>query len=182
MDTVKILAIGGSLRKGSYSKGLLLEAKKIAPEANVEVELWEDYNFPPYNPDIEIPQNVKEFKNKIKEADAILFSLPEYNYSVPGFIKNAIDWASRPYGDNSFDNKAAGIMSESIGTTAGSKAQYHLRQMFIFLNVHGLNKPEFMVPNAKDKFDEDGNLIDEETKAKIAPYLTALAQWSKKFK
>ncbi len=181
MDKVRILGIGGSLRRGSFSKGLLLEAKKLAPE-NIDFEIWEDYNFPPYNPDIEIPQNVKEFKDKIKNADALLFSIPEYNYSVPGFIKNAIDWASRPYGDNSFEDKAAAIMSESTGTTAGSKAQYHLRQIFVFLNIHVLNKPEFMVPNASGKFDKEGNLTDEETKAKILPFLNALAEWAKRLK
>ncbi len=181
MDKIKILGIGGSLRKGSFSKGLLLEAKKLAPE-NMDLEIWEDYDFPSYNPDLEVPENVNKFKNKIKEADAILFSLPEYNYSVPGFIKNAIDWASRPYGDNSFEGKAAGIMSESIGTTAGSKAQYHLRQMFVFLNIHPINKPEFMIPNAIEKFDKEGNLTDGETRDKIIPYLEALVDWAKKIR
>lgn len=181
MDKLKILGVGGSLRKGSFSKGLLLEVKKLAPE-NVDFEIWEDYNFPPYNPDTEIPENVKEFKNKIKNADAILFSLPEYNYSVPGFIKNAIDWASRPYGDNSWEDKPAAIMSESIGNTAGTKAQYHLRQVLVYLNVHALNKPEFMVSNAKDKFDKEGNLIDEETRGKIKPFIEALAAWTNKLK
>ncbi|MCL5435201.1 MAG: NAD(P)H-dependent oxidoreductase [Patescibacteria group bacterium] len=181
MDKLKILGVGGSLRKGSFSKGLLLEVKKLAPE-NVDFEIWEDYNFPPYNPDTEIPENVKELKNKIKNADAILFSLPEYNYSVPGFIKNAIDWASRPYGDNSWEDKPAAIMSESIGNTAGSKAQYHLRQVLVCLNVHALNKPEFMVPNATDKFDKEGNLIDEEARGKIKPLIEALVAWTNKLK
>ena len=181
MDKLKILGVGGSLRKGSFSKGLLLEAKKLSPE-NVDFEIWEDYNFPPYNPDAEIPENVKEFKNKIKNADVILFSLPEYNYSVPGYLKNAIDWASRPYGDNSWEDKPAGIMSESIGLFSGSRAQYHLRQMMIFLNMHPINKPEFMVPSAGDKFGKEGNLTDEETRNKIEPYLTALMQWTERLK
>ena len=181
MMKFKILGVGGSLRKGSFSKGLLLEAKKLSPE-EVDFEIWEDYDFPPYNPDIEIPENVKEFKDKIKNADAILFSLPEYDYSIPGFIKNAIDWASRPYGDNSWEDKPAAIMSESIGTTAGSKAQYHLRQVLVYLNVHPLNKPEFMVPNATDKFDKEGKLTDEETRAKIKPLIEALVTWANKLK
>ncbi len=181
MEKFKILGVGGSLRKGSFSKGLLLEAKKLAPE-DVDFEIWEDYSFPPYNPDTEIPENVKEFKSKVKNADAILFSLAEYNYSVPGFLKNAIDWASRPYGDNSWEDKPAAIMSESIGNTAGSKAQYHLRQVLVYLNVHALNKPEFMVPNATDKFDKEGNLIDEETRGKIKLLIEALVAWANKLK
>lgn len=181
MKKFKILGVGGTLRKGSYSKGLLLEAKKLAPE-DVDLEIWEDYSFPPYNPDTEIPENVKEFKSKVKNADAILFSLAEYNYSVPGFLKNAIDWASRPYGDNSWEDKPGAIMSESMGMFAGSRAQYHLRQVLVFINVHPLNKPEFMVSNAADKFDKDGNLTDEQTREKIKELLVALVDWSKRIK
>lgn len=178
---MKILGIGGSLRKGSYSRSLLLEAQKLAPK-DVVVELTDIGDFPAYNSDIPIPDSIQKFKNKIKEADAILFSLPEYNYSVPGFIKNAIDWASRPYGDNSFEDKPAAIMSESGGINAGSKAQYHLRQIFVFLNMHALNKPEVMVPNAKEMFDEKGNLTDEHTKEKIKELLVALVAWTERLK
>lgn len=176
---MKILGIGGTLRKGSFSKALLLEAQKLAPKG-VVIEIIEIGDFPLYNPDIPIPKNVADFKNKIKAADAILFSTAEYNYSIPGALKNAIDWGSRPYGDNSFEDKPAAIMSESVGMNAGSKAQYHLRQMMVFINVHVLNRPEVMVPNAKEKFDENGNLTDEYTKEKIKELLEALAKWAKK--
>jgi len=178
---VKVLGIGGTLRKGSYSKALLIEAQKLAPE-DVVIELTEIDKFPLYNPDIPVPKNVQEFKDRIKAADAILFSTAEYNYSVPGALKNAIDWASRPYGDNSFEGKPAAIMSESIGMNAGSKAQYHLRQMMVPINVHVLNRPEMMVPNAKEKFDENGNLTDEYTKEKIKELLEALVKWTEKLK
>jgi chromate reductase len=178
---MRILGIGGTLRKGSYSKALLLEAQKLAPNDTV-IEITEIGDFPLYNPDIPMPDKVQEFKTKIKDSDAILFSTAEYNYSVPGALKNAIDWGSRPYGNNSFDNKPAAIMSESIGTNAGSKAQYHLRQMMVYLNVHVLNKPEVMVPMVKDKFDEQGNLTDEHTKEKIKELLEALIKWAERLK
>ncbi len=176
---MKILGIGGTLRKGSYSKALLLEAQKLAPEG-VVIEITEIGDFPLYNPDIPMPDNIQKFKQSIKEADAIVFSTAEYNYSVPGALKNAIDWGSRPYGDNSWEGKPAAIMSESTGIISGSRAQYHLRQMMVYLNVHILNKPEMMVPNAKEKFDEQGNLTDEHTKEKIKELLEALVKWAEK--
>jgi chromate reductase, NAD(P)H dehydrogenase (quinone) len=178
---MKILGIGGTLRKGSFSKALLLEAQKLAPQDTV-IEITEIGDFPLYNPDIPMPESVKKFKQKIREADAILFSTAEYNYSVPGALKNALDWGSRPYGDNSFEDKPAAIMSESTGMNAGSRAQYHLRQMMVYLDVHVINKPEVMVPLAKEKFDENGNLTDEHTKEKIKELLVALVKWTERLK
>jgi chromate reductase len=178
---MKILGIGGTLRKGSFSKGLLLAAQQLAPEG-VVIDITEIGDFPLYNPDIPIPDVVQRFKGQIKEADGILFSTAEYNYSIPGSLKNAIDWASRPYGDNSFEDKPGAIMSESIGNISGSRAVYHLRQVGHYLNMHLLNRPEVMVPSAKDKFDQDGNLTDEHTKEKIKELLAALVAWSERLK
>lgn len=139
-------------------------------------------DIPPFNADYEKnpPEVIKELKEKIRLSDAILFSTPEYNYSIPGFLKNAIDWASRPYGDNSWEGKPVGIMSESTGIIGGSRAQYHLRQTFVFLNMFALNRPEVIVPEAQNKVDGKGNLTDKHTKEKIAELLKALAEWSKK--
>jgi len=178
---MKILGVGGTLRKGSYSKALLLEAQKLAPEG-VVIEITEIGDFPLYNPDIALPDSVQKFKNGIKEADAILFSTAEYNYSIPAALKNAIDWGSRPYGDNSWEEKPVAIMSESIGMLGGIKAQYHLRQIMLFTNMHPLNKPEFIVTKANEKFDEQGNLTDEHTKEKIKELLEALVKWVEKLK
>jgi chromate reductase, NAD(P)H dehydrogenase (quinone) len=178
---MKILGIGGTLRKGSFSKTLLLEAQKITLDG-VVIKITEIGDFPLYNPDILIPEVVNKFKQDIREADAILFSTAEYNYSIPAVLKNAIDWASRPYGDNSFDDKPAAIMSESTGLISGSRAQYHLRQILVMLNVHVLSKPEMMVPKAQDKFDKDGNLTDEHTKEKIKEVVEALATWTERLK
>jgi chromate reductase len=176
---MKVLGVGGTLRKGSYSRALLLEAQKLAP-ANVVIELTDIGNFPLYNADIEMPTVVKDFKNKIKAADAILFSTAEYNYSVPGSLKNALDWGSRPYNDNSWEDKPAAIMSESTGMLGGVRAQYHLRQMTLFTNMHVLNKPEVMVGKVADKFDEQGKLIDEHTKEKIEELLQSLVAWTER--
>lgn len=180
---MRILGFGGSLRKGSYNQMALKAAAKLAPE-NAELEIFELNGIPPFNEDLEQnpPEAVKRFKRKIRQADAILISTPEYNYSIPGFLKNAIDWASRPYGDNAFDDKPVATMGASMGTMGTSRAQYHLRQTFVFLNMHALNDPEVMIANAHEKFDEEGNLKDEYTKQKIKDLMEALVEWAQKLK
>ncbi len=180
---VKILGFAGSLRKNSYSKGLLRAASESLPEG-AKLEIFDLEGIPPFNQDLEanMPARVKEFKAKIKAADAILISTPEYNYSVSGVLKNAIDWASRPYGDNSFDGKPVAVMSESIGMLGGSRAQYVLRQSFVFLNMHPVNRPEVMVPFAADKFDANGVLIDKASKGFIKDLLTSLVSWTRELK
>jgi chromate reductase len=127
-----------------------------------------------------MPPKVKEFKEKIRNADALLIATPEYNYSVPGVLKNAIDWASRPPGDNSFANKPVAVMSASIGMLGGARAQYHLRQIFVYIDIHPLNKPEVMVPFAADKIDEKGNVTDAKSREKIKELVESLVAWAKR--
>ena len=119
-------------------------------------------------------RKIVELKKRIREADAILFVTPEYNYSIPGVLKNAIDWASRPYGDSAWTDKPAAIMGASVGTLGTARAQYHLRQVFVFLNVHAINQPEVMIANAAQNFDAEGNLTNESTKNLIRQLLTNL--------
>jgi chromate reductase len=178
---LKILGFAGSLRKGSYNKALLSAALEMLPE-NVELEIFDLEGIPLYNQDMEreYPEKLREFKKKLREADALLIATPEYNYSVPGVLKNAIDCASRPFGDNSFDGKPVGIMSASIGMLAGARAQYHLRQSLVFLNTFPLNRPEVMVPFAADKVDGNGRLTDEKTREKIKELLESLAAWTRR--
>lgn len=187
MKVIKILGFGGSLRKGSFSKELLEagcildSAADVCPsEATFEI-FHEIGEFPLYSQDLEanMPDIVKKFKKKIKEADAILIATPEYNFSVPGYLKNAIDWATRPYGENSFDDKAGAIMSASPGMLGGVKAQYALRQICVFLNLHLLNKPEIIVPSIHEKM-KDGKLTDEHTKKKIHELMEALCVWTRR--
>ncbi len=180
---VRILGFAGSLRKGSYNKMALQIATKVVPDG-AELEVFDLEGIPPFNQDLEQnpPSKVKEFKAKIRGADAILIATPEYNYSIPGVLKNAIDWASRPYGDNAFDGKPVALMGATIGNIGTARAQYHLRQSFVFLNMFSINQPEVMIPEAQGKFDEEGNLKDEHTREKIQELLQALVEWTKKLK
>lgn len=182
-DSVKILGIAGSLRKGSYNRAALRAAQKLVPD-NARLEIFELDGIPPFNQDLEMqpPQAVSELKSKVRSADAILFVTPEYNYSVSGVLKNAIDWGSRPYGDSAWEGKPAAIMGASIGMMGTVRAQYHLRQMFVFLNMYALNRPEVMIPRAADKFDAQGNLIDNDTRERIRELLSALVVWAIRLK
>ncbi len=175
-----ILGIAGSLRKTSYNRAALRAAQQLVP-AGVRLEIFDLEGIPPFNQDEEgpPPERVGQFKQRIRAADAILIVTPEYNYSIPGVLKNAIDWASRPYGDNAWEGKPVAIMGASIGAHGTSRAQYHLRQVFVFLNMYPLNRPEVMITNAAQRFDEKGNLKDEETKSNIQKLLQALVAWAK---
>lgn len=183
MDKIKILGFAGSLRNGSYNKSILRAATELLPE-NAELEIFDLKEIPMYNQDLDgqAQSAVSEFKDKIKSSDAILIATPEYNYSIPGVLKNAMDWASRPYGDNSFDGKPLGIMGASIGNIATARAQYHLRQTCVFLNMHVVNQPEVMVGVAQDKIDSNGVLTDEKTKEVIKNLLEKLVELTKKLK
>jgi chromate reductase, NAD(P)H dehydrogenase (quinone) len=182
-EKLKILGIAGSLRKGSFNRSALRAAAGLVPDG-AEIEIYDIDGFEGFNQDKDQdpPEKVKEFKQKIRDADAILFCSPEYNYSIPGVLKNAIDWASRPYGDSAWEGKPAAIMGASVGAIATARMQYHLRQVMVFLNMYPLNRPEVMIGHATDKFDADGNLIDENTREHIRKMLQALAVWTAKLK
>lgn len=172
---IHILGIAGSLRRESYNKSALRAATQLVPEG-ASIDIFEIDGFPGFNQDDEQnpPEKVVEFKKRIREADAILFATPEYNYSVPGVLKNAIDWASRPYGDSAWSGKPAAILGASVGSIATARAQYHLRQVFVFLNIYAVNQPEVMIGAAHEKFDAEGNLTDETTKRLIRQLLQKL--------
>lgn len=178
-----ILGFAGSLRKGSYNKSVLRAAAELTPK-DARLEIFDLEGIPPFNQDLEIspPEIVKEFKRKIRAADAILIVTPEANYSIPGVLKNSIDWASRPYGDNSFEDKPAAIISASPGMLGAVRAQYHLRQIMVFLNMHPLNRPEVFIAFVHQKIDDRGSLTDEKTREFIAQLLTALVAWTRKIK
>lgn len=179
-DTIHLLGIPGSLRRDSYNCRVLETAARLTPE-KVELSLFTKLgDIPPFDQDQETrpPAVVRELKEQIRNADAILFATPEYNYSIPGVLKNAIDWASRPYGDSAWEGKPVGIMSASTSMLGGARAQYHLRQIMVFLNMHPLNKPEVIIPQVQDKFAPDGTLADTHTKEKIAELLDALVKWT----
>jgi chromate reductase len=179
--SIRILGIAGSLRRESYNRAALHAAIALVPEG-VTIEIFELDGIPGFNQDEEQnpPAKVAELKSRIREADAILFVTPEYNYSVPGVLKNAIDWASRPYGDSAWNGKPTAIMGASVGAIGTARAQYHLRQTMVFLNMFPVNQPEVMIGNASERFDADGNLTDETTKQFIRQLLQNLVDWTKR--
>jgi chromate reductase len=177
-NLIEILGFAGSLRKGSYNKALLRAAAELVP-AQASLEIFDLNDIPIFNQDLEssIPEAVARFKKKIRAADALLIATPEHNFSVPGVLKNAIDWASRPHADNSFEGKPVAIISASTGMLGGARAQYHLRQTFVFLNMYPVNKPEIFVSFAGQKFDSEGRLTDGKTRELIAELLVSLVAW-----
>jgi len=177
--TLRVLGIAGSLRAGSFNRALLRAAQELAPEG-MEIRAFDIAPIPLYNADVEAkgdPEPVAALKTAIREADALLFVTPEYNHGVPGVLKNAIDWASRPP-DQPFNDKPAAIMGASPSALGTGRAQYHLRQSCVFLNMHVLNKPEVLVAKAHEKFDKDGRLTDETTRGFVKKHLEALRDWT----
>lgn len=180
MGKIEILGIVGSLRKGSYNHFALKAAQELVPDGAV-LNLIELHGIPIFDQDNEMapPDAVVEFKRRILAADAILFATPEYNYSLPGGLKNAIDWASRPYGKSVWPGKPAAIMGASVGALGTARAQYHLRQILVTLNMPVVNQPEVMIGNAAQRFEQNGKLTDEPTRQHIQKLLAALVQLAK---
>lgn len=180
-DPLVILGFVGSLRKGSFNRLTFRAAQELTPQGT-RIEECPIEGLPGFNEDHEKqpPLQVVEMKKRIREADAILFVTPEYNYSIPGVLKNAIDWASRPYGDSAWTNKPVAIMGASVGNLGTARAQYHLRQTFVFLNMHSVNQPEVMIPAAHERFDKEGRLTDETSKKLIRQLLEELASWTRR--
>lgn len=181
-DPLRILGIAGSLRRESYNRALLRAAQRLAPEGTA-LDSFDLEGIPLFNQDHEhaLPERVAAFKADIRAADAILFVTPEYNYSLPGVLKNAIDWASRPSGDSAWRGKPAAILGASPGTLGTARAQYHLRQILVTLNMPTLNQPEVMVGSAADKFDAQGGLTDADTRERVGQLLRALAELARRY-
>ncbi|MEM3921303.1 MAG: NAD(P)H-dependent oxidoreductase [Nitrososphaerota archaeon] len=181
--SILILGFAGSLRKSSYNKMLLRVAAELLPK-NARLEILDLKDVPLFNQDLEydMPEVVKQFKKKIESADALLIATPEYNGSIPGVLKNALDWASRPYGSNSLDSKPVAIMSASLGMLGGARAQTHLRQILSHLNAYVVNGPEVIVNFADKKFDAEGNLKDEAAKEYIRQLLENLVKLAEMLK
>jgi len=177
--SIKVLGISGSLRKGSFNTMALKTAQGLAP-SGVTIEIAEIADLPLYNEDVRaqgFPPVVQALRDKILKADALLFVTPEYNYSVSGVLKNAIDWASRAP-DQPFNGKPVAIMGASAGVLGTARAQYHLRQTCVFLNMFPVNKPEVMIGQAQTRFDASGKLTDETTSGLIKQLLESLRDWT----
>src|SRR2546425_3488764 len=178
---VAILGISGSGRKRSFNSALLEAAKQVLPP-NATLEVVDVSRLPLYNQDLDqdMPEVVKELKKKIRGADAILIATPEHNYSVTAVLKNAIEWGNRPPRDASWSGKPAAIISASSSLRGGARAQLHLRQITIDLNMYPINRPLLLVANAKDKFNEDLELTDEESLQTLRDVLSGLVEWTRK--
>jgi len=184
MTDMRVLGVAGSLRLGSLNRALLRAAVKLAP-SGMTIETFDLNEVPLYNGDVEAagdPPGVTAFKDAIRAADAVLFVTPEYNHGVPGVMKNAVDWASRPARDAALNGKPVGIIGASPGQTGTARGQSQLRQAFEFTNSYCMPQPEILVFRALEKFDASGELTDEKTAAFLAKYLEALRTWTLRFK
>ena len=175
------LALIGSLRRGSYNRMLYRAALELLPEGVTMSDA--DVSLPLYDDDVRAqsgyPPAAARLRERIAAADAVVFFTPEYNYSIPGVLKNAIDWASRPP-DQPFRDKPVSVMGASTGAIGTARMQYHLRQCMVFVEALPLAKPEVMVTFVGHKFDESGGLVDEATRDVVAGQLAALAAWTRR--
>ena len=182
---IRVAGIPGSLREASLNKGLLRAAAEVAP-AGMEIQIYTGLgDIPPYNDDVFTkgdPATVADLKAFISGADAILIATPEYNYGVPGVLKNAIDWASRPSGKSVLNRKPAAIMGCSQGLGGTIRAQHALRQTFVFTETHVMLQPEIKIPSAAALFDSSAKLTDENTRQHVKKFLNGFLVWINRFK
>ena len=178
MAQKKIAVFVGSLRKESLSRAMAKALIKVSPDS-LKLEIVEIAELPMYNQDFDDkpPVVYTQFREYLKKFDGVLFVTPEYNRSVPGVLKNAIDVGSRPYGQSVWDGKPGAVMSVSPGVIGGFGANHHLRQSLVFLNVPIMAQPEAYIGNSANLFDEKGNLINDSTKEFITKFMQAFAAW-----
>ena len=178
----RILAIAGSLRQGSYNRGLLRAAEELAPNW-VEVQFFDIGTLPFFNEDLEAagdPEAVRRFKEAISNANAVLIATPEYNGAVPGVLANAIDWASRPTGRSVLRNKPVAVMGAVLGKSGSANAQAVLRGVLSRIGAVVVPDPQVLVPYASRLFDEQVNLRDEDTREEIRQLVDAVAHWCRR--
>ena len=183
-EPLRILGIAGSLRRASYNRGLLREAVAVAP-ADVRVDVFDLTPIPLYNADVEAqgdPEPVAALKSAIGAADALLIATPEYNYSIPGVLKNAIDWASRPPATSVLLGKPIALMGASPGRFGSVRAQLALRQVSVFTDSLVMIHPELMVSGARELFDADGNVRDEATRERVRRQVNGLVDWTRRLR
>lgn len=174
---MNVLGISGSLRHASFNSMALRAAQKLAPEG-MRIDIADLAPIPLYNDDVRAagyPQTVLALKERVRAADAILLVSPEFNFSVPGVLKNTLDWLSRPP-EPPFDGKVVAIMGASTGVLGTARMQYHLRQVLLYMNTFTVNKPEVFINQAASKFNAEGELIDAPTAKIMTDLLVALQQ------
>ena len=177
---IHVLGFAGSLRQGSYNRAALRAAAELLPRGTT-LEILDLAPIPLYNADVEragLPEPVRQFKAKIAAADALLVATPEYNHALPGVLKNALDWASRPAGRSPLKGKPVAILGAAFGYFGTVRAQQHLRQLFVAVDAHALNQPQVHITEAPKKFDREGRLTDEPTRERIRKLVQALVAWT----
>ena len=178
-DTLQVLGFAVSLRQASFNRALLRAAVEAAPPG-IAIRAYDIADVPLYNGDVEAagdPPGVTAFKDAIRGSDGLLIVTPEYNYGVPGVLKNAIDWASRPPGKSALDRKPAAIVGATPGPGGTYRGQYHLRMALQFPQMRVMPMPEVMVSAAHEKFDGEGRLTDDATRERLGKVLEAFAEW-----
>lgn len=181
-EPLHVLGIAGSLRQKSYNKAVLRAAAEMLPEG-MTLEIFDIADIPLYNEDIEVvgdPEPVRHFKARLAASNALLISTPEYNYSLPGVLKNALDWASRPAPNSQLSEKPLAIIGASSGPWGTARAQLALRQSSVFMNMHPMNRPVLQISHAEAKFDADLKLTDETARQHLRAMLVALAAWARR--
>jgi chromate reductase len=182
-DPLRILGIAGSLRSGSLNRALLRAAVEQAPH-DMAIDIFDLAQVPLYNGDVEaagVPPGIAALKQAIAKADGVLLATPEYNHGVPGVMKNAVDWASRPPREAPLGGKPVGIIGASPGQTGTARGQSQLRQAFEFTNSYCMPQPELLVFRAHEKFDAEGRLTDATTAEYLSKYLAAFGEWVRRF-
>ena len=178
--SLAVLGIAGSLRAASYNRALLRAAQELAPDG-MAIRIFDLVAVPLYNGDVEAqgdPPPVVELKESIQVADALLIATPEYNYGIPGVLKNAIDWASRPSTGSVLVGKRTALMGGSVGSGATIRSQMQLRQVLHSTETPVLLRPEIHVPRIQEKVDNAGRLVDEKTRGRVRQLLQALQEWT----
>lgn len=171
---MRLLGICGSLRKASLNRALLVAVRDALPP-DVQMTLHDDLDLPIFNNDLEDPPGVIRLKAAIATADGVVFSVPEYNYSIPGGLKNALDWVSRPPDQSPLRGKPVGMVGAASGMSGSIRAQTHLRQVMVYSDSPCLSQPEVLIPRAKERFDADGRLTDPSTRVLLERFGAAMA-------
>ncbi len=179
-DPITVLGIAGSLRKDSYNRALLRSAQSLTPDG-MRLEIFDLHGLPFYDADVEKqgdPEPVTELKRRVREADALVIATPEYQHSLPGVLKNALDWASRPPKDPPMKGKPVAMMGATPGRYGTARAQAELRKVLAYNDTVVVNRPEVLVSNAAETF-RDGELVDENARGFVRELLAALDGWAR---
>lgn len=179
VTSVRVLGFAGSLRRGSFNKAALYVAAELAPEG-MEVDIFDLATIPLYNADVEAagtPPGVVDFKERIARADALLIATPEYNYSIPGVLKNAIDWASRPADSSPLKDKPVALLGAG-GRMGTARSQLHMRQVAVFTRMQVMLDPQVYIADARSQFDEHGRLTNDRYREQVAALMAALLEWT----